>query len=160
MAETKTCTNCKQTKPLFEFRKRSGKAARKNGRAGTPYSHCRDCERSLQDNTPGHYYRRIISAVQSRAKRSQTLCDLTAQQLAILEAQQDWRCALTGVSLTHYARRGIWPTNASIDRIEPGGPYTLENVRIVCHQANMMRGSLTDSELVRWCQRILAHAQS
>ena len=46
-------------------------------------------------------------------------------------------------------------TNASIDRIIPGGEYSADNVRLVCAYPNLMRLNLTDSELKWWCERIL-----
>jgi hypothetical protein len=75
--------------------------------------------------------------------------------LDILESQEG-KCALTGVKLTFKRERGIkLKTNASIDRIVPGGPYIKENVRLVCSIVNKMRLDMTDEELKYWCSLIL-----
>ena len=75
--------------------------------------------------------------------------------LELLE-QQKGKCALTGVKLTFQRINGIrCLTNASIDRIETGGPYTKENVRLVCAVVNNMRWTLADEELKYWCKLIL-----
>lgn len=75
--------------------------------------------------------------------------------LALLEIQQG-RCALTGVELTFKREKGtIFRTNASIDRIQAGGPYIKENVRLVCSIVNKMRLNMTDEELSFWCKKIL-----
>lgn len=48
-------------------------------------------------------------------------------------------------------------TNASIDRIIPGGDYTETNIRLVCRMANIMKWNMTDGELREWCIRIIDH---
>ena len=83
---------------------------------------------------------------------------LDKDTLLQLLAQQKYKCALSGIELTCKLESGtVCPTNASIDRIEVGGPYIKENIRLVCRQANTMRWTLTDDELVWWCKRIINH---
>ena len=50
-------------------------------------------------------------------------------------------------------------TNASIDRIEHDGDYTLANVRLVCRVVNTMRTRLTDEQLFDWCQKIVENGR-
>lgn len=45
--------------------------------------------------------------------------------------------------------------NASIDRIVPGGDYTLSNIRLVCSHVNMMRSNLSDEDLLLFCKSII-----
>ena len=70
--------------------------------------------------------------------------------------QQDGKCALTGIQLTFKREVGVkLKTNASIDRIVPGGPYIKENIRLVCSIVNKMRLDMTDEELKYWCSKII-----
>lgn len=86
--------------------------------------------------------------------------DLTVETLlGILEAQ-DYKCALSGVGLTCVLNKGMTHfTNASIDRIKPGGPYSEENIRLVCRIANIMKWNMLDQELLDWCERITSFAK-
>ena len=69
---------------------------------------------------------------------------------------QEGKCALTGVQLTCILEKGnITHTNASIDRIEAGGPYILENIRLTCARVNVMRSNMSDEELLYWCKLLI-----
>lgn len=77
--------------------------------------------------------------------------------LDILEKQQ-YLCALSGVPLTCTLQRGTkTPTNASIDRINAGGPYTKDNVQIVCAAVNSFRKDLTVEQYIDWCKKVTYH---
>lgn len=84
---------------------------------------------------------------------------LTVQDcLTVLERQQ-YRCALTGEVLTCKLEKGVWcPTNASIDRIVPKGPYSLGNVQIVCVAVNSFRRDLSVEDFINWCRKVVEHA--
>lgn len=88
-------------------------------------------------------------------RRSATI---SFEELYNIYLKQEGRCALTGVPLTWKLEKGVttW-TNLSLDRIVPGGPYTAENIRLVCRIVNVMRHTLEDAELLSWCKLILEH---
>jgi hypothetical protein len=94
------------------------------------------------------YFSRLVS--RSLAREA-----LTEEALIELLAKQDGKCALTGLTLTCTLEKGnrTW-TNASIDRIIPGGPYVLDNIRLVCARVNIMRSNMSDDELRYWCSLI------
>jgi hypothetical protein len=78
--------------------------------------------------------------------------------LRILD-KQDYKCALTKEPLTCQLGNGMkFMTNASIDRIRPGEAYSLDNIRLVCRIANVMKWNMSDQELRIWCERILKSA--
>lgn len=64
---------------------------------------------------------------------------------------QNGLCAISGVPMTWGRGRGIVPTNVSIDRIVPGGPYSIENVQLVCRFINHAKWMFPQEELIRWC---------
>jgi len=92
------------------------------------------------------YFKRLLSH-KDRKK-------LSVEFLLSLYDKQDGKCALSGVELTRIVGEGQVTTNASIDRIKPGKPYTKTNVRLVCSFVNSFRGSTDDKTFVWWCGRI------
>ena len=91
-------------------------------------------------------------------RRGEQYCGLTTPQLVALVEQQGGRCALTGVPLTRI--RGLGrdiqcPTNASVDRINPGGTYEISNIQLVCSCVNKLRGRLSIEDFVEWCRRVV-----
>ena len=83
---------------------------------------------------------------------------LTRQILLDKLEAQDYKCALTGVSLTCDLILGEDSlTNASVDRIVAGGPYTADNIQMVCKAVNQWRGAIPIDEFVEWCRRVVDH---
>lgn len=71
-------------------------------------------------------------------------------------------CPITGIAfdLTNghqkITGRSKNPYAPSLDRIEPKGPYSPENTRIVIWQYNMMKGEVSDEEMFYLCRLIAA----
>lgn len=83
---------------------------------------------------------------------------LTVDTLLEVYDFQKGLCALTGIELTCRLEVGKnFPTNASVDRIEAGGPYIKENIQLVCKAVNSFRGTLPVDEFVWWCRRVVKH---
>jgi 5-methylcytosine-specific restriction endonuclease McrA len=69
--------------------------------------------------------------------------------LRLLEAQQ-YRCSLTGRSLT--------PQNAALDHIVPvrfGGEHVIENAQVLHKDVNRAKGSLTNEEFIGMCHEVV-----
>jgi hypothetical protein len=78
--------------------------------------------------------------------------------IALLETQ-DYKCALTGVELTCILEKGsVCKTNASIDRIDPKGPYTKDNVQLVCATINKLRVDMSVDDFIKWCKKVSDYA--
>lgn len=72
--------------------------------------------------------------------------------------QQGYRCALSGIELTCKLEKGKkFPTNASIDRIIPGGPYTEDNIQIVCRALNHWRADTPLEDFFQFCKAVTEH---
>lgn len=79
--------------------------------------------------------------------------------LDILERQQG-KCALSGELLTCTLVKGVVsPTNASLDRINPKGSYTPNNVQLVCVVLNSFRNDTPLTDFIQWCKKVAAHAE-
>jgi hypothetical protein len=81
---------------------------------------------------------------------------LTLEELLKLHEAQNGMCALTGIPMTCElvpGKRSL--TNASIDRKQPGGAYTIDNIQLVCAGINRWRGEIPLDEFVRWCRKVV-----
>lgn len=87
--------------------------------------------------------------------RSNKRENLTVTELLKILENQNYRCALSGIELTCKLEKGTkFKTNASIDRIEAGGPYIKSNVQLVCSALNSWRSDTDRDEFVWWCKQV------
>lgn len=81
--------------------------------------------------------------------------DITTEHLLAQLEKQKGLCALSGVPLTCLLEQGKkFKTNASIDRIIPGAPYTPENIQLVCSALNSWRGDTDLKEFIWFCKQV------
>lgn len=76
------------------------------------------------------------------------------QEIGLLFACQDGRCAVTGAEITI----GV---NASLDHILPrnrGGTHEIDNLRWVHVVFNRMKNDMLDAELLGWARAIVTNA--
>lgn len=139
----KPCTNCKD---IF-----------------TPTSG-RDHLCSLCKTKRPAYKEDVVSALLRSCKdRYKNSCDLTREWVEGQWSKQKGLCALSGVSMSRMRSQGAGNifgtdgTKVSIDRIDPDKSYTIDNCRLVCVIANLMRHRQTDKQLIWWCEQILKH---
>ena len=96
------------------------------------------------------YFRHLLSKKQG---------NLTPLDLIKMLDNQDGKCALSGTKLTCIRVRGeISTTNASIDRINAGGEYNIDNVQLVCRAVNSFRNNLTVADFINWCKKVAKNA--
>jgi hypothetical protein len=112
-------------------------------------------ERFLRDVARKHR-----TGLKFRAKRRgkkhlwQSTC-ITYEFLQEMYDQQEGRCAVTGIQMTHKrGDRGEY-RNVSIDRMDSDKGYEPDNVRLVCKAVNLMKHEMEQSELEFWCLAIL-----
>lgn len=83
--------------------------------------------------------------------------DLDIDFLMDLYEKQGGKCAISGRGMTYQTGAGRIPTNMSIDRIDSKIGYELDNIQLVCIQANKMKAELSGDELREWCGDILEY---
>lgn len=99
---------------------------------------------------------RYLSRLMASNGRRRT--NLTRDELMAQLVKQDYKCALSGVPLTCQLERGTHcQTNASVDRIVAGGPYTADNIQLVCRALNHWRADTPVHDFVEWCRRVVEH---
>ena len=80
---------------------------------------------------------------------------LTREQLLEKLEEQDYKCALSGISLTCQLKKGVkFPYNVSIDRIEAGGAYTIDNIQLICQSLNSFRNNTPLDEFIALCKAV------
>jgi hypothetical protein len=147
----KTCTGCHRELPLDKFFVKS---------SGAVTSRCYPCasdrNRKRDAESVESYLKTIATAIRYRAKQKGVDCTLDWAQLLDIWREQDGICALSGLPLTHH-RQGPESRshfNASVDRVVMDGPYSKDNVMLVCTKVNMMRGKLHIDEFVMMCRAV------
>lgn len=80
---------------------------------------------------------------------------LSTEYLHELLNKQKGLCALSGIELTCILEKGKrFKTNASIDRINAGQPYTEDNIQLVCSALNGFRTDTSLEEFIWFCTKV------
>jgi len=107
----------------------------------------RICNRSYSR----HWGRNILRAVQKRSRKAGIDCDLTEAWMN--ERLARGTCEMSGLE---FRREGRWsPFSPSIDRINPGGPYTQSNCRLVIWILNRALANYGDDLVLDVFRRVL-----
>lgn len=72
--------------------------------------------------------------------------------------EQDRKCALTGLPIS-FGNSWNRRCTASLDRIDSTKGYIEGNVQWVHKRINAMKGDLPETELIKFCQLVVAHAK-
>jgi uncharacterized Zn finger protein (UPF0148 family) len=126
----KSCKICGVTKDISEFSK--------NGKYF--HSYCRPCEVSYKksrrqaDRDLAHFRK-----VRDRAKTRGLDFDLVEEDFEIPEY-----CPVMGIRLSRGKDQDSWP---SVDRIDPNGGYTKDNVIVVSFLANKIKNNASVEQL-------------
>jgi hypothetical protein len=134
-------------------------------RWGSTYS-CRLCMNSthypeIRKSTELHYNglrimflnKLRLSDNLNRGKNRKLIVDITIQQLYEKLVEQDFKCALSGIPLEVLH---LHPTtsNASIDRIDSNGNYTIDNIQWVHKDVNRMKNYFPQERFVEICNLV------
>lgn len=97
----------------------------------------------------GDWRRYYLRLLQARRRKGD---GLTIDALMAQHEKQQGLCALSGLPMTCVLSKGtVCYTNASIDRIQPGGPYSPDNIQLVCRHVNSWRGLMPLEVFVDVC---------
>ena len=170
MIVNKTCTRCNKTKLLEEFdrKKENKKYGRKSWCKVCASKHGKqvwingkgDRDKAAISASPTKFFNHWLKDVQRPRNiwRHPVDPDLTVPVLLDLFKKQNYKCAKTGVKLTHLKGQGKVDTNISVDRMDSTIKlYTLSNIQLVCYRYNIMKGDMNEKELANWCKIILKY---
>lgn len=106
----------------------------------------------------GHIPGGFMSKYKSHAKRRGIPFDVTIEYLNHLYVQQEGKCSLTGLPLSfeHYGYKHEFAT-ASLDRTDSTQGYVPGNVTWVHKDYNFMKQSMSVSEFIEACRRVVEY---
>lgn len=153
-----SCLKCEQVKPVNEFYMSGYGAGRRR-------VWCKDCDNQERNlNSRPVYMNTLLSRTKGRAKASGIPFNLKCEDLETLFDKQEGRCALSGRPMTHLYRtcpdqpktllRN--PTNASVDRIDSDGDYSVTNIQLTQCICNMSKQDQGNAAFIEMCHAISA----
>jgi hypothetical protein len=109
--------------------------------------------------TPESYLRVLNTQLKSQRLKQDIEYEITTEDVIDMWEMQGGKCALSGMLMTHqrdgtYGDRKKKEFNASIDRINPQGPYVRENVQLVAARVNTMKHTLGEDMFMWWVKNI------
>nr|DAE03160.1 MAG TPA: restriction endonuclease [Podoviridae sp. ctU7u6] len=153
------CSECKMYKSADEF----FHVAHNKHRKEISYM-CKECKKRVRKEKVNELsdaeslletMKIRLNDARNRAKKKNLYFDLTLDNLMNLWTQQKGKCALTGFDMTYRYVCNKYKYSVSLDRINPEKGYTLNNLQLVCHAANMMKGTFSEDELLKFCNAII-----
>jgi len=151
---SRICNSCNKTKQLSQFEQF------KDGFIRSVCQQCVTLQRARKTSaTPESYLRVLNTQLKSGRIKQGVDYELTSEDLIDLWEIQDGKCALSGVLMTHqrdgtYGDKKQKDFNASIDRINPNGPYVRENAQLVAARVNIMKHTLGEDMFMWWIKNI------
>ena len=154
---SRVCTSCNKVKLLSQF---------EHFKEGFVRGVCQQCvtlQRSRKTSaTPESYLRVLNGQLKSQRVKQGIEYALTTEDVIDMWEMQDGKCALSGMLMTHqrdgtYGDRKKKDFNASIDRVNPNGPYVRENVQLVAARVNTMKHTLGEDMFIWWIKNIYEH---
>jgi hypothetical protein len=83
---------------------------------------------------------------------------LTVEILLKKLEEQDYKCAISGLPLECSLEVGVKnPYNVSVDRVQAGGPYTEDNIQLVCVAFNKWRADTPLEDFIEFCRAVVKH---
>lgn len=104
--------------------------------------------------------RTLLGMARSRSRERGWETDLDTEFLEGLLSVG--KCSVTGIPFQYSASKDKVknPFVPSLDRIDSAKPYIKTNVRIVIWQYNLMKGEMSDAEILEICKRVINHADT
>jgi len=151
------CTSCNKVKLLSQFE------TFKEGQVRGICQQCVTAHRAKKTSaTPESYLRVLNVQLKSQRLKQDIEYGITTEDVIDMWEMQGGKCALSGMLMTHqrdgtYGDRKKKEFNASIDRINPQGPYVRENVQLVAARVNTMKHTLGEDMFMWWVKNIYEH---
>jgi hypothetical protein len=148
------CTSCNKVKLLSQFE------TFKEGQVRGICQQCVTLQRARKTSaTPESYLRVLNVQLKSQRLKQDIEYGITTEDVIDMWEMQGGKCALSGMLMTHqrdgtYGDRKKKEFNASIDRINPQGPYVRENVQLLAARVNTMKHTLGEDMFMWWVKNI------
>lgn len=153
---TKVCISCGEKKPLADFsplakKQNSADGTGRNNRCGLCITNARMRRQSRSIDV----FLRDLYTKNKSGRKNKFAWSIKPEDLLELWEEQEGRCAISGVYMTHHADRGERKDfNVSIDRIRSTEGYAKDNVQLVCQRVNTIKNDLDEASLYWWVKHI------
>lgn len=160
MASTKTkrCVYCGEEKPLTDFSPTAKSKAHQSADGTGRINRCTTCigsQRMQRQSRDVEVYIRDLFTKNKSGRKNKFEWAIQPEDLLELWEQQEGKCALSGVYMTHHVDRGHRKDfNVSIDRIRSTEGYIKNNVQLVCQRVNTIKNDLDEASLYWWVKNI------
>lgn len=148
------CCNCKRIFPIEEFPKATNKS-------GHRYR-CKECSRKraneIKSSNLQVYFADLLKTSKQSAKKRNIDChELDVDFLVSLYNQQEGKCAISGIPMTHVAGQGVIPTNISMDRIDNSIGYRKDNIQLTCRFINQAKMNMSMEQFTELLHQTFIH---
>lgn len=166
--DMRICTGCKLEKPVNEFYSyrptrckrcvndyakvmRSGKPKRYNPNDPLMKAYMKNYALTVRGRTI-LLLNKASARARNKGQKSTVTHDFIATKI------EKGFCERTGLpfQLENHEKTYRNPYSPSIDKINPFGKYTNENVQVVCNFYNTAKGQMTDAEFVEFCRVVVS----
>lgn len=102
----------------------------------------------------------IVGRIKQRCRKRNVPCEITSKVFQEMWDAQNGQCFYTSNQMTLGLGtiRSVDPDQASVDRKDPNGGYTKENMVLCCLWVNCAKGRMTLGELVERSKGLIAHS--
>jgi hypothetical protein len=116
-----------------------------------------ELDRKLRNSMRGAIYFALRREAAKRAKgKPAAEVTVTLEELMAKLRATNYRCERAGLPFWSDSADRFGPTMPSLDRIEPDGPYSDANTRVVLIGYNSGRGRGSDADMLRMCEAVIA----
>ncbi len=114
------------------------------------------------DETWAKELRGLFSRTKKRAQSRSIPFSLTFEDVNQMFFQSDKRCTISGIAYSSETVDGkrFRPWMPSLDRVDPHGPYSRENCRLVCAYINIAINQFGEDQLLKVVGRIARRRRS
>lgn len=111
------------------------------------YKEMIDQTSQVSSDWPEKLFRNVVR----NARPRKILVQITKEQIQEMMERCDGRCSVSGIAFddTKIEGKRIRPWVPSVDRIDPDGPYTMDNCRLVCAAVNYAMNEFGDDVLLK-----------
>lgn len=148
------CVSCKNKERWVNGYKEKSVESRKNY-AEKHRSEAIEYGRNYYNSVVGRA-KSMMKTIKKRMTKWGKLTELDFDESYLIELMNYGSCVETGIDFVYekQSRFKCHPYSPSVDRVDSNGIYSKDNIRMVIWQYNLMKGEMTDDELLTVCERI------
>ena len=142
MSQLRKCNWCGEKKPLNDFDQ--SKKSRQ----------CNKCKiarrKATISSSPFNYMHNLHTQLRYARKKQGYKWKIKPEDLYVIYAKQEGKCALTGVELTF--NKGVGEEsdfNISIDRIDSKGDYVVSNIQLLGKIVNFLKHDMPQEKFIK-----------